>query len=89
VPGISVSTSIRPTRSSSSTSSGHLDPAARPADLDARKYSRELEAAIGPFFTKGLPGRTMAVDHGVLDDGEFLQQDDQVLERPYSSSSTR
>ena len=59
----------------------HLDPAAPALPISTPgKYSRELEAAIGPFFTKGLPADTMAVDHGVLDDGEFLQQDDQVLE---------
>jgi len=42
-------------------------------------YSKELEAAIGPFFTKGLPADTMAVDHGVLTGEEFIGQDEAVL----------
>lgn len=42
-------------------------------------YSEELERKFGPFYTKGLPADTKALDHGVLDDGEFLAQDDFVL----------
>lgn len=42
-------------------------------------YSEELERKFGPFYTKGLPADTKALDHGVLDDGEFLAQDDLVL----------
>jgi len=43
-------------------------------------YSRELADAIGPFSTKGLPADTMALDHGVLDDAEFLDQDEAVFQ---------
>jgi len=43
-------------------------------------YSRELESRIGPFFTKGLPADTKALDHGVLDEEEFLALDESVLE---------
>lgn len=43
-------------------------------------YSKELEKKFGPFFTKGLPADTKALDHGVLDDGEFLKEDDFVLQ---------
>jgi predicted AlkP superfamily phosphohydrolase/phosphomutase len=42
-------------------------------------YSRELAAAIGPFFTKGLPADTKALDQGVLSEAEFLAQDEMIL----------
>jgi predicted AlkP superfamily phosphohydrolase/phosphomutase len=42
-------------------------------------YSKELEKKFGPFFTKGLPADTSALNNNVLDDGEFLEQDDVVL----------
>jgi predicted AlkP superfamily phosphohydrolase/phosphomutase len=42
-------------------------------------YSEELEKRFGPFFTKGLPADTKALDNDVLDDGEFLEQDDFIL----------
>ncbi|HYK91848.1 MAG TPA: alkaline phosphatase family protein [Acidobacteriota bacterium] len=59
----------------------NLDPAspALPISTPA-SYSRELESHIGPFFTKGLPADTKALDQGVLDEGEFLTQDESVLE---------
>jgi len=43
-------------------------------------YAVELERKFGPFFTKGLPADTSALDNGVLDDGEFLEQDAFVFE---------
>jgi predicted AlkP superfamily phosphohydrolase/phosphomutase len=43
-------------------------------------YSKELEKRFGPFFTKGLPADTKAMDNDILDDGEFLEQDDFILE---------
>ena len=43
-------------------------------------YSKELEKKFGPFFTKGLPADTSALDNDILDDGEFLAQDDIVLQ---------
>ena len=43
-------------------------------------FARELHRRFGPFHTKGLPADTKALDHGVLDEGEFLAFDDQVLE---------
>ncbi|MFB0566797.1 MAG: alkaline phosphatase family protein [Candidatus Aminicenantaceae bacterium] len=44
-----------------------------------KSYSEELEKKFGPFFTKGLPADTKALDHGVLDEHEFLKIDDFVL----------
>jgi predicted AlkP superfamily phosphohydrolase/phosphomutase len=59
----------------------NIDPAspALPISTPAN-YSRELESHIGPFFTKGLPADTKALDQGVLDENEFLAQDESVLE---------
>jgi predicted AlkP superfamily phosphohydrolase/phosphomutase len=42
-------------------------------------YSTELFKKLGPFHTKGLPADTKAMDHGVLDEEEFLKLDDLVL----------
>jgi predicted AlkP superfamily phosphohydrolase/phosphomutase len=42
-------------------------------------YAQELEKKFGPFFTKGLPADTSALDNNVLDEAEFLEQDDVVL----------
>jgi len=43
-------------------------------------YGEDLEKKFGPFFTKGLPADTSALDNDILDEGEFLQQDDFVLQ---------
>ncbi len=42
-------------------------------------YAKELADKFGPFFTKGLPADTSALDNGILDEEEFLEQDDMVL----------
>lgn len=61
-------------------SSVNIDPALPALPISTpESYSQELEKKFGPFFTKGLPADTNALDHGVFDDGEFLQQDDFVL----------
>ncbi len=58
----------------------HIDPG-RPAlpISTPDSYSRELERRFGPFFTKGLPADTAALENGILDEEEFLAQDDVVL----------
>ncbi len=43
-------------------------------------YSAELEKRFGPYFTKGLPADTSALDNDLLDEAEFLAQDELVLE---------
>lgn len=59
----------------------NIDPAHPALPLSTpESYSQELAQSFGPFFTKGLPADTSALDNDVLDDGEFLQQDDFVLE---------
>lgn len=58
----------------------NIDPGRAVLPISTPKgYSEELEKRFGPFFTKGLPADTKALDNDVLDDGEFLQQDDLVL----------
>jgi predicted AlkP superfamily phosphohydrolase/phosphomutase len=42
-------------------------------------YAQELAAKFGTFFTKGLPADTSALGNGILDEQEFLEQDDIVL----------
>jgi len=43
-------------------------------------YAKELEEQFGSFYTKGLPADFKAMSHGVLDEDEFLAQDDTILE---------
>jgi predicted AlkP superfamily phosphohydrolase/phosphomutase len=42
-------------------------------------YSEELAKSIGPFFTKGLPADTKALENGALNEREFLRQDEGIL----------
>jgi predicted AlkP superfamily phosphohydrolase/phosphomutase len=59
----------------------NLDPADPALPISTPdSYAAELEKKFGPFYTKGLPADTSALDNGVLDEGEFLEQDNQVLE---------
>jgi len=44
------------------------------------KYARELAEKFGPFFTKGLPADTAALENDVLDEKEFLAQDELVYQ---------
>jgi predicted AlkP superfamily phosphohydrolase/phosphomutase len=59
----------------------HMDPA-RPAlpISTPESYARELERRFGPFFTKGLPADTSALENGILDEEEFLALDHMVYE---------
>jgi predicted AlkP superfamily phosphohydrolase/phosphomutase len=43
-------------------------------------YARELAEKFGPFFTKGLPADTAALENEVLDEKEFLAQDELVYQ---------
>jgi predicted AlkP superfamily phosphohydrolase/phosphomutase len=62
-------------------SSVHIDPARPALPLSTpESYARELERRFGPYFTKGLPADTSALDNGVLDEEEFLQLDGMVYE---------
>ncbi|NIM58687.1 MAG: hypothetical protein GTO16_07055 [Candidatus Aminicenantes bacterium] len=58
----------------------NIDPGRAALPISTPKgYAEELEKIFGPFFTKGLPADTKALDNEVLNDGEFLEQDDLVL----------
>ncbi|NQT81312.1 MAG: alkaline phosphatase family protein [Candidatus Aminicenantes bacterium] len=58
----------------------NVDPANACLPISTPKsYSEELAEKFGSFYTKGLPADFKALDHGILDDGEFLDQDDIVL----------
>jgi predicted AlkP superfamily phosphohydrolase/phosphomutase len=58
----------------------NLDPADPALPISTpESYARELEKVFGPYFTKGLPADTSALDNDVLDDGEFLEQDEMIL----------
>jgi predicted AlkP superfamily phosphohydrolase/phosphomutase len=59
----------------------HMDPAHPALPLSTpESYAKELERRFGPYFTKGLPADTAALDNGVLDEEEFLHLDAMVYE---------
>jgi predicted AlkP superfamily phosphohydrolase/phosphomutase len=59
----------------------HLDPARSALPLSTpESYAKELERRFGPYFTKGLPADTAALQNGVLDEEEFLAMDARVYE---------
>jgi predicted AlkP superfamily phosphohydrolase/phosphomutase len=59
----------------------NIDPADPALPLSTpQDYCQELDRKFGPFFTKGLPADTSALDNDLLDDGEFLAMDDRVLQ---------
>lgn len=58
----------------------HIDPARPALPLSTPpSYSKQLAERFGPFFTKGLPADTSALENGVLDEHEFLEQDEDIL----------
>ncbi|MDH7511838.1 MAG: alkaline phosphatase family protein [Clostridiales bacterium] len=58
----------------------NIDPASAALPISTpESYAQELEKKLGPFFTKGLPADTSALDHDVLDEAEFLEQDDMIF----------
>jgi predicted AlkP superfamily phosphohydrolase/phosphomutase len=59
----------------------HMDPARPALPLSTpESYASELERRFGPYFTKGLPADTSALENGVLDEEEFLALDNKVYE---------
>ena len=58
----------------------NVDPATPALPISTpENYSAQLEKSIGPFFTKGLPADTKALENGVLNEEEFLAQDAGIL----------
>ncbi len=59
----------------------NIDPARPSLPISTpASHSAELEKSIGLYFTKGLPADTKALEHDVLDYGEFIAQDEKILE---------
>ena len=59
----------------------NIDPASPALPISTPpSYSKELADKFGPFFTKGLPADTSALVNHLLDEEEFLAQDEMVLE---------
>jgi predicted AlkP superfamily phosphohydrolase/phosphomutase len=59
----------------------HMDPGRSALPISTPgSYARELERLFGPYFTKGLPADTSALENGVLDEEEFLALDNKVYE---------
>ncbi|MBS3818464.1 alkaline phosphatase family protein [bacterium] len=59
----------------------NIDPADPALPISTpQSYAQELENKFGPFYTQGLPADTSALDSDILDDEEFLHQDDIVLQ---------
>lgn len=58
----------------------NIDPAAAALPISTPKsYSEELEKKFGSFYTQGLPADYAALTNNILDEEEFLHQDDIVL----------
>jgi len=58
----------------------NIDPAEPAMPISTpESYSKELAKKFGPFYTKGLPADFKAMTHGVLDEEEYLAQDDTIL----------
>jgi predicted AlkP superfamily phosphohydrolase/phosphomutase len=58
----------------------HIDPSDPALPISTPEdYARELYKKFGPYHTKGLPADTKALDHGVLNESEFLEMDDRIL----------
>jgi len=59
----------------------NIDPASPALPIATpESYAKELEKKFGAFYTKGLPGDFKALNNNLLDEDEFLEQDDQVLQ---------
>lgn len=59
----------------------NIDPAEPALPISTpESYARELARKFGPFFTKGLPADTAALENDILDEKEFLYQDDLIYQ---------
>ncbi|MBK9303442.1 MAG: alkaline phosphatase family protein [bacterium] len=59
----------------------NLDPAAPEMPISTpADWSRELAAALGPFYTQGLPDDTKALEEGAFDDDDYVSQSTLVFE---------
>ena len=59
----------------------NIDPAAQAMPVThPASYGEELDREVGPFWTKGLPCDTKALDYRVIDDEGYVKQAELVLE---------
>lgn len=59
----------------------NIDPSAPALPISTPEdYSEELAREIGPFYTQGIPEDSKALSEKVLDDGEYYQQSNIVLD---------
>ncbi len=59
----------------------NIDPASPALPISTpESYAKELARKFGPFFTKGLPADTAALENDILDEKEFLYQDELVYQ---------
>lgn len=57
-----------------------IDPAAPEMPISTPdRYSRDLAAALGPFYTQGLPVDTKALEEDAFSDADYLSQSDLVF----------
>ncbi|MBN1223266.1 MAG: alkaline phosphatase family protein [Candidatus Aminicenantes bacterium] len=58
----------------------NIDPASPALPISTPdSYASDLAKKFGSFYTKGLPGDFKALNNNLIDEDEFLEQDDQVL----------
>ena len=59
----------------------NIDPSAPALPISTPEdYSEELAREIGPFYTQGIPEDSKALSENVLDDGEYYEQSNIVLD---------
>lgn len=59
----------------------NIDPSAPALPISTPEdYSGELARELGPFYTQGIPEDSKALSEKILDDGEFYQQSNIVLD---------
>lgn len=59
----------------------NIDPSAPALPISTPEdYSEELAREIGPFYTQGIPEDSKALSENVLNDGEFYEQSNIVLD---------
>ena len=59
----------------------NIDPAAQAMPVShPQEVGGEIASAIGPFWTKGLPSDTKALDYRILDDEGYVKQAELILQ---------
>lgn len=62
----------------------NIDPANQALPIThPAEYGAEIERAVGPIWTKGLPADTKALDHRIFTDEEYVDQAHLILEERF------